>query len=62
MTAYTILTRSYTDAGESCPLLPVRQAAAAAAAMGRRGAELQVTYQDDGGRQAQASWTVREPR
>ena len=62
VTAYTILVRSYTDAGEDCPLLPVRQAAAAAAAMGRRGAELQVTYQDDDSGQVSASWTVREPR
>ena len=62
VTAYTILTRSYTDAGESCPLLPVRQAAAAAAAMGRRGAELQVTYQDDDSGRVSAGWTVREPR
>ena len=62
VTAYTILTRSYSDTGQSSPLLPVRQAAAAAAAMGRRGAELQVTYQDSGDRQAAASWTVREPR
>ena len=62
VTAYTILTRSYSDTGETCPLLPVRQAAAAAAAMGRQGAELQVTYQDGGGTQVSASWTVREPR
>ena len=62
VTAYTILTRSYSDTDQTCPLLPVRQAAAAASAMGRRGAELQVVYQDDGGQQVLAGWTVREPR
>ena len=62
VTAYSILTRSFSDAGETCPLLPVRQAAAAAAAMGQRGAELQVTYQDGGGTEVSASWTIREPR
>lgn len=62
VTAYTILMRGYSDSGLLCPLLPARQAAAAASAMGRRGAELQVTYQDDGGQQSLASWTVREPR
>ena len=62
VSAYTILTRSYEAGDRLCPLLPVRQAAAAASAMGRRGSELQVTYQDDGGQQAEASWTVREPR
>lgn len=62
VTGYTILMRSYADSELLCPLLPVRQAAAAASAMGRRGAELQVTYQDDGNQQVVASWTVREPR
>ena len=62
VTAYTILLRSYKATEESCTLLPVRQAAAAAAAMGRQGAELQVVYPDDGGDRASAVWTVREPR
>lgn len=60
--AYTILSRSYVAEEETCPLLPVRQAAAAASAMGRRGAELQVVYQDVGNQKVLASWTVREPR
>ena len=62
VTAYTILLRSYEATEESCSLLPVRQAAAAAAAMGRQGAELQVVYPDDGGDRISAVWTVREPR
>lgn len=60
--SYTILLRQYTTSELICPLLPVRQAAAAAAAMGRRGTELQVVYQDNGDQQILASWTVREPR
>ena len=62
VTAYTILLRSYEATEEFCSLLPVRQAAAAAAAMGRQGAELQVVYPDDGGDRISAVWTVREPR
>ena len=62
VTSYAILTRSYTETEEVCPLMPARQAAAAASSMGRRGAELQIMYQDDGGQRAAASWTVREPR
>ena len=62
VTAYTVLLRSYEDTEEPCALLPVRQAAAAAAAMGRQGAELQVVYPDDGGDRVSAVWTVREPR
>ena len=62
VTAYTILLRSYKATEEPCTLLPVRQAAAAAAAMGRQGAELQVVYPDDGGDRGSAVWTVRETR
>ena len=62
VTAYTILTRSFTETQIRTPLLPVRQAGAAAAAMGRRGAELQVVYQDSGDQEVIASWTIREPR
>ena len=60
--AYTILLRSYQATEEPCALLPVRQAAAAAAAMGRQGTELQLVYPDDGGDRVSAVWTVREPR
>ena len=62
VTAYTILLRTYVATEESSTLLPVRQAAAAAAAMGRQGAELQVVYPDNGGDRVSAVWTVREPR
>ena len=62
VTSYTILMRNYTDSGLLSPLMPVRQAAAAASALGRRGAELQVTYQDGGNQEIAAGWTVREPR
>ena len=62
VTAYTILLRSYEATEESCTLLPVRQAAAAAAAMGRQGAELQVVYPDSGGDKVSAVWTVQEAR
>ena len=41
---------------------PSQTEAAAAAAMGRQGAELQVVYPDDGGDRVSAVWTVREPR
>lgn len=62
VSAYTILLRSYTETEETCTLLPVRQAAAAAAAMGRQGSELQIVYPDEGGEQVSAIWTVREAR
>lgn len=62
VTAYTILMRSYEATAQTAPLMPARQAAAAASAMGRRGAELQVAYQDMGEALVSASWTVREPR
>ena len=62
VTAYTILLRSYEATEESCTLLPARQAAAAAAAMGRQGAELQVVYPDSGGDKVSAVWTVQEAR
>ena len=62
VTTYTILLRSYEATEEPCTLLPVRQAAAAAAALGYQGAELQVVYPDDGGDRVSAVWTVREPR
>ena len=62
LTSYTVLLRSYNPSQVEHPLLPARQAAAAASAMGRRGAELQVLYWDQGSDQVIAEWTVREPR
>ena len=60
--SYTILLRSYEPSQLRQPLLPTRQAAAAASAMGRRGAELQVLYRDSGNDQVNAGWAVQEPR
>lgn len=61
LTAFTICLRTYTDTGRTQQALPERQAAAAAAAMGQAGKELQLCYLDDGASsELSAEWTIRE--
>lgn len=61
LTSFTICLRTYTDTGRVQQALPERQAAAAAAAMGQAGKELQLCYLDDGAAsELSAAWTIRE--
>lgn len=57
--SYEICLRDYQATEERCAIPPLRQAAAAAAAAGQAGKELQLCYRDDGGDQVRASWAVR---
>lgn len=56
---YEISLRDYEPLEEHCAVPPLRQAAAAAAAEGQGGKELQICYRDDGGERVQAGWAVR---
>ncbi|MDY3013797.1 MAG: hypothetical protein SOR61_01105 [Evtepia sp.] len=59
--SYTIYFRQYSVGEERSPVLPERQVAAAAHAMGQTGKELQLYYRDDGGKGAvQAGWIPRD--
>ena len=62
LTSFEICLRQYQGTEKSCAILPETQAAAAAAAMGQKGKELQLCYRDDGSSdEISAGWTVREP-
>lgn len=59
--SYTIYFRQYSVGEERSAVLPERQAAAAAKAMGQTGKELQLYYRDDGSEgSVQAGWIPRE--
>lgn len=61
LVSFSIYLRQYTLTNASQQALPVRQAAAAAAAIGQTGKELQLCYLDDGSAQeVTADWTVRD--
>lgn len=61
MISYTIYFRQYSVGEERSAVLPERQAAAAAKAMGQTGKELQLYYRDDGSEgSVQAGWIPRE--
>lgn len=61
LTEFTISLRTYTQTDQAQRALPERQAAAAAAAGGQAGKELQLCYVDGGSDgQVAASWQVRE--
>lgn len=62
LSSFEICLRQYQATETTCAVLPVRQAAAAAEAMGQAGKELQLCYRDDGsGDRLSAVWVVREP-
>jgi len=52
--------RSYTDSGETTPVLPIRQAAAAQSAMELDGEELLLTYNDTGAERVSAAWAAAD--
>lgn len=56
ITGFSLRLRSYTAAGETSVVMPVRQAAAAMGAMGLEGEELLLAYTDTGGTTVTAVW------
>lgn len=60
ISAFTLHMRSYADTGESSPVLPDVQAAAAMGALDAGGKELTLTYEDPGGTERlQARWIAQ---
>lgn len=60
LTDFSIHLRRYEKDDGTSVILPQRQAAAAAEAMGQSGKELRLCYQDSGNGLVSANWTVRE--
>lgn len=60
ITSFTLRLRRYTQTGETTPVLPSLQAAAAVQAMQWSGRELLLIYQDRGEEQVTASWAVAQ--
>lgn len=60
LTGFTIYLREYTPTGETRGVLLERQAAAAAAAQGQTGKELQIYYPDNAASELLPGWSVRE--
>lgn len=60
--SFEVVFRRYEATETLCPVPPERQAAAAAAAQGQAGKELQLYHRDDGSGQTRALWTARETR
>lgn len=58
--SFEIRFRQYQRQETAAPVMPERQAAAAAATMGQTGKELLVCYRDDGSGQVTAVWRLRE--
>ncbi|MGM9577859.1 MAG: hypothetical protein ACI3VS_00610 [Evtepia sp.] len=61
LSSFEIRLRQYEKADQLCAVLPLRQAAAAAGALGQSGKELQLCCRDDGSGQTSTAWVVREP-
>lgn len=60
ITQFELRFRSYTDSGETTPVLPIRQAAAAQSAMGLEGEELLLAYNDTGADRVTAAWVAAD--
>ena len=58
VTSFTLRLRRYTDSGETAAVLPLRQAAAALAALDRQTAELLLTDADRGGDRIVPGWSA----
>lgn len=61
LSSFELRLRQYEKTDQLCAVLPLRQAAAAAGAMGQSGKELQLCCRDDGSGQTSTAWIVREP-
>lgn len=59
ITAFTLHFRSYTPSGETTPLLPELQAAAALSALDTNASKLFPTYRDNGASSVSACWAAR---
>lgn len=63
LVSFELCLRRYEETPETCAVLPLRQAAAAADSLGQQGKELQLCYTDPGGSgPITAGWFVREPQ
>lgn len=58
VTDFSLSLRCYSDTGETSPVLPEEQAAAAMAAQGAEGKELTLCYEDSGGDLVSARWVA----
>lgn len=61
LNSFELRLRQYEKTDQLCAVLPLRQAAAAAGALGQSGKELQLCCRDDGSGQTSMAWIVREP-